>query len=83
MQYRSLSPKEVARFLLAVSLVSYGMAIHRFFQPRVPDGSGRWGWLDQLFFQLFGLQGQFVMWAVLGTILLVSYFNQRNKKSDQ
>ncbi len=83
MQFRALSSVEVGRFALAISLSSYVMAVLDFFYPSVPDGSGRWGWLKLFFYREFGPRGQSVWWVVLGTILLVAYFQHRNKKSDQ
>ena len=82
MKYRALSPAEVGRFALAISFGSYVMAVVAFFYPNVPDGSGRWGWLHLFIYQKFGLRGQVALWVVVGTILLVSYVQHRNKKSD-
>lgn len=83
MPFSALHYKAVERLLLAASLVCFGIAVQKFFEPRVPEGSGPWGWLDQFFLQLLGSRGPFVMWVVLGAILLVSCLHQRNKKSDQ
>jgi hypothetical protein len=83
MQFRELSPAEVGRFMLGISLSSYVMAVVRFIYPTVPDGTGRWAWLEVFLYEQFGLRGQSVLWVVIGTILLISYFNHRNKKSDQ
>jgi len=83
MKFRALSPAEVGRFALGVSLGSYAMAVLSFFYPSVPDGTARWAWLHLFIYQNFGPRGQCGLWVVIGTILLVSYFNYRNKKSDQ
>ena len=79
MQFKALSPTEVARFVLGISLASYAMAVLRFFHPIAPDGTGRWAWLHDFIYQNFGPRGQCGLWAVVGTVLLISYFNYRNK----
>jgi hypothetical protein len=83
MKYRALTPAEVGRFCLAISVGSYVMAVVEFFYPSVPDGSGRWGRLHLFIYQEFGPLGRSAFWVLIGTILLVSYFQHRKKHSVQ
>lgn len=83
MKYRALTRAESARFALAMGLSSYVMAVVSFFYPNIPDGSGRWGRLHLFIYQEFGPLGQCAFWVALGTFLVILYFQNRNKKSDQ
>lgn len=77
MKFRNLDNAEVARFLLALSVVAYATAIVQFIYPRVPNDSGRWSWLNLYLYENLGLYGLSMWWAVIGTILLISYFRYR------
>lgn len=77
MKFEKLSKADVRRFLLGLSLVAYVSAILCAIYPRVPDGTGRWRQFHLFLYQSFGLYGQAAWWAVIGTVLLVSYFSHR------
>jgi len=70
MEYRKLSRKEVGRFLLAIGIGAYALAIVQFINASVPDENGRWSSLFSFIYSHLGNSGLVIFWVLLGSFLI-------------
>lgn len=71
MEYRALSKREVGRFLLAIGLGAYALALVQYVNASVPDSNGRWSWLLFPIYSHFGNAGLVACWFLLGSFLVL------------
>lgn len=64
------TPREVARLWVGFALMFYFLAAQQFYWPGNPQTTGRWGWLHRLALDAFGPSGEFILYALVGSICL-------------
>lgn len=78
MEYRALSKKEVGRFLLAIGVGAYAMALAQYINASVPDSTRRWSWLFSFLYGHLGNAGLVVFWFLLGSFLILKGWRHGN-----
>ena len=78
MEYRALSKKEVGKFLLAIGLGAYALALVQYINESVPDSTGRWSWLFSYIYGYLGNAGLVVFWFLLGSFLILKGWRHGN-----
>lgn len=75
---REPDSRSARRFLLAMSLVLYSLALVDFMSDTEPRHSARWSWLFNFFHGWFGQSGSIFLYVLLGTfLLLLAIFQKR------
>jgi hypothetical protein len=54
-----------------MAIVLYALALIDLISETKPNHSNRWGWLFNFFYEWFGQAGSVVLYAFLGTFLLL------------
>lgn len=78
MEYRTLSKKEVGRFLLAIGVGAYALALVQYINASVPDSTGRWSWLFSFIYGHLGNAGLVAFWFLLGSFLILKGWRHGN-----
>lgn len=77
MKLNSLDAGAVRRFLLAMSIGAYALALVRLFGNREPSPSGRRGAFFSFLYRTFGEYALVCWWVLVGTFLLVLFFRKK------
>jgi hypothetical protein len=72
-----MTKAEAGRFALAMGILAYAFGILKIVYPKVPDGSGRWGWLTLAIYESLGSYGLAALSALIGSVLVAAYFSSR------
>lgn len=65
------SGRDTAFLWLGLGAIFYVLALSSFVSPSQSSRSGRWGWLHEIFFGMFGASGDIVLYAGVGTAFML------------
>lgn len=64
------SGRDKAFLSLGFGVVFYVLALSYFLSPLQSSRAGRWGWLHEIFFGMFGANGDIVLYTSVGTAFI-------------
>jgi hypothetical protein len=64
--------RDKALVWLGIGAVFYVLALTSFASPSQSARTGRWGWLHEIFFGMFGASGDIILYSCLGTTAMLA-----------
>ena len=65
------SRRDTAIMWLTLGGIFYVLALSAFLSPSQSSRTGRWGWLREIFFGMFGASGDIVLYSSIGTAFVL------------
>lgn len=68
---------DVRKYLFGMAFLGYALALHHLIVPDITLGTGRWGWLKNLFMDWLGPEGPAVLSLIVATAVLICAFRMK------
>jgi hypothetical protein len=66
-----LDKADARKFVLAVGVGTWAMALVEFISPRPESPTGRWSWLTAPIYDSFGAHGLAALWFAIGCFMII------------